>query len=347
MPLQIIRNDITKVKADAIVNTANPKPVIGAGTDSAVYAAAGQEKLLAARKRIGDIKPGDAVETSAYDLDAKFIIHTVCIPWEGNGTDTLDVLSDCYRNSLKLAEELNCKSVAFPLIGTGAYGIPHDDAIGVARDVIDAFLQEHESSMKVVLVLFDQESLAAGEALNKKIKAYIDETYVAGAVVNEYGLTAEDVDSLSVIRRRRELYSREISGIFRPMNVPRGEKDPARDAEKSFSRKVFEYVDDRGLKDSELYGGKYERFFPRQTLSRIRNDDEYHPKKYICVTICLVLKLDLDETQDLLMRAGYSLSVSRKADIVVRYCIENRIFDYYKVDKLLEDNGFGGIKKLV
>ena len=147
MPFSIIRNDITKVKADAIVNTANIRPVIGGGTDTAIYNAAGREKLLAARKLIGDIKPGTARETSAYNLDAKFIIHTVCIPWNGGKSDELDVLADCFRNSLQLALELNCKSIAFPLIGTGVFGIPHDDALSVAKAVSNKFLEDTGSDM--------------------------------------------------------------------------------------------------------------------------------------------------------------------------------------------------------
>ncbi len=334
MPFQIIRNDITKVKADAIVNTANPNPVIGAGTDSAVYSAAGEQKLLAARKRIGDIAPGQAIETSAYNLDAKFIIHTVCVPWNSNGTETLDVLADCYHNSLVLAKELNCKSVAFPLIGTGAYGIPHDDAMGVARNVIESFIEEHKGEMEVVLVLFDKESLNAGESVFRRIKAYIDETYVENAVVNEYGLTEGDVHMISTLRRRREIYP--VSGINAAMMPDT----------KTFSEKVFEYAKKKGIKDSELYGGKYELYFPRQTLSRIRLDGEYHPKKYICVIICLVLKLNLADAQDLLMRAGYSLSVSRKADVIVRYCIENKIYDVFTVSNTLEEHGCEELKKL-
>ncbi len=321
MPLQIIRNDIIKVKADAIVNTANPDPVIGAGTDSAIYKAAGKQKLLAARNLIGQIAPGQAIETAAYNLDAKFIIHTVCIPWT-EGTEALDILADCYLNSLKLAEELNCRSVAFPLIGTGAYKIPRCDALGVATDVIRGFLKN--SSMKVTLVLFDKESVdAASENTSKKIRSYIDEVYVEDAVAGEYE-----------IRRDMSTSRLHWSGL----NL--------KGSDKSFSEMVFEYADKRGIKDSELYGGKHELYFPRQTLSMIRTDKEYHPKKYICVIICLVLKLDLNETQDLLMRAGYSLSVSRKADVAVRYCIENRIFDVYKVDSILLENGCDGIKKL-
>lgn len=326
MPLQIIRNDITKVKADAIVNTANPKPVIGAGTDSAVYAAAGKDKLLAARQLIGDIAPGTAIETSAYNLDAKFIIHTVCIPWS-SGVEALDVLGDCYHNSLVLAEELNCKSVAFPLIGTGAYGIPHDDAIGVARAVIQAFLKERESKMKVMLVLFDKESLSAGQSVSKSIKQYIDENYVESAVADEY--KSPRVNSRGAVYHRSALRGESVNADT-----------------KYFGEKMKEYYTLKGIKKSSLYGGTYELYFPRQSMNLIEKDPEYHPKKYICVIICLGLKLDLDQTQDMLMRAGYSLSVSRKADVIVRYCIENKIYDVFTVSNMLEEQGCGDIKKL-
>ena len=133
MPFKIIRNDITRVKADAIVNTANIHPVVGGGTDTAIYNAAGKEKLFAARELIGDIEPGQARETAAYNLNAKFIIHTVCVPWNGGNSNELNILADCYRNSLKLALELNCKSIAFPLIGTGVFGIPYDKALNIAN----------------------------------------------------------------------------------------------------------------------------------------------------------------------------------------------------------------------
>ena len=343
MPLSIIRNDITKVKADAIVNTANPKPVIGAGTDSAVYAAAGETKLLEARKRIGDIMPGTAVETSAYNLDAKFIIHTVCIPWKSGKTEALDVLANCYHNSLVLAEELNCKSIAFPLIGTGAYGIPHDDAIGVANEIIKTFLKEHDSSMKVMLVLFDQESVKSGEALSKKIKSYIDENYVDNAVVNEYGLTEDDEREISSIKRRREMYHREMQMDYYRANVPRELID---DSSKTFAEKMFEYADNKGLKDSALYGGSRELYFKRQTLSLMRSDYDYHPSKYVCIVVCLVLELDLDSTLDLLSRAGYTLSRSRKADVVVRACIKNGIHDYFAVNNRLLENGCDELSKI-
>ena len=335
MPLRIIRNDITKVKADAIVNTANPKPMIGAGTDSAVYKAAGQEKLLAARKLIGEIKPGAAIETSAYNLDAKYIIHTVCVPWKDGNSGELDILADCYHNSLILAQELNCKSIVFPLIGTGSYGIPHDDAMSVARGIIKSFIKETNSSMTVNLVLFDKESLKSGEAISKKIKEYIDENYVEDAVADEYSGGLYPVSNLSGLQ-----YFHLNRDELRNLNIN------INDAQKPFAHKVFEYVEQKGIKDSALYGGKYELYFPKQILSNMRKDYDYHPSKYVCVVICLVLKLNLHDTLDLLERAGWALSRSRKADVVVRGCIENGIYDINEIDDALENNGCDELRKI-
>lgn len=352
MPLQIIRNDITRVKADAIVNTANPKPTIGAGTDSAIYAAAGEDKLLAARKLIGDIKPGQAIETSAYNLDAKYIIHTVCVSWNGGKSGELDVLADCYLNSLKLASELNCKSIAFPLIGTGAYGFPHDDAIGVAKDIIKKFLKDTGSNMRVMMVLFDQSSMQSGASISKSIKEYIDDNYVENATFDEYGFTEEDLREMSSLKRRREIYLREyyIESRKETPNAPPAPSSIASDCipdtEKSFTEKMFELVELREIKDSELYGGKYEMYFSKQVLSKMRNDRDYHPSKYVSIVVCLVLRLDLYETLDLLERSGFTLSRSRKADLVVRACIENHIYDIYAVNAKLEENGCDELKQI-
>ncbi|SCW62460.1 O-acetyl-ADP-ribose deacetylase (regulator of RNase III), contains Macro domain [Ruminococcaceae bacterium YRB3002] len=345
MPLQIIRNDITKVKADAIVNTANPMPVIGAGTDSAVYKAAGEEKLLAARMLIGEIRPGRAIETSGYNLAAKYIIHTVCVEWRGGRSGELDVLAECYDNSLKLAAELNCRSVAFPLIGTGSYGFPRDDAIGVAKDRIRKFLKETGSGMKVMIVLFDQASVRSGAAVAGRIREYIDDNYVENAVVDEYGFTDEDLREMTVMRRRRERIYRNYHASPVDMNdsIFMGLDE---DVTKTFVEKVFEYIEALGIKDSELYGGKYELYFSKQVLTNMRKDPDYHPAKYVCIVICLVLKLDLLETLDLLERAGYTLSRSRKADVVVRACIENGVYDIFAINERLDENNCDELRQI-
>lgn len=345
MPFSIIRDDITRVKADAIVNTANPKPAIGAGTDNAIYTAAGKEKLLAARKLIGDIKPGDAIETAAYNLDAKYIIHTVCIAWDIDNKTALETLKSCYKNSLDLALELNCKSIAFPLIGTGAYGFPHDEAVEIAKSVSKKFLKETGSDMKIMLVVFDKDSYESTAAVAKKIKQYIDDNYVENAVVDEYGLTDEDWRDMSTIRRRRERYFHGASN--RRLSRDEQAKLDAvyDDAAKPFSVKVFELADKKEIKYSKLYGPN-ERYFSKQVISAMQKNSNYHPAKFVAVTICIVLELDLDETLDLLERAGYTLSRSRKADVVIRACIENGIRDYEKIDKKLEENGCEELRKL-
>ena len=345
MPFSIIRDDITRVKADAIVNTANPKPVIGAGTDNAIYTAAGKEKLLAARKLIGDIKPGDAIETAAYNLDAKYIIHTVCIAWDIDNETALDTLKSCYKNSLDLALELNCKSIAFPLIGTGAYGFPHDEAVEIAKSVSKKFLKETGSDMKIMLVVFDKDSYESTAAVAKKIKQYIDDNYVENAVVDEYGLTEEDRHDMSTIRRRRERYFHGASNRHFSRDEQAELDAVYDDAAKPFSVKAFELADKKGIKYSKLYGAN-ERYFSKQVISAMQKNSNYHPAKFVAVTICIVLELDLDETLDLLERAGYTLSRSRKADVVIRACIENGIRNYEKIDKKLEENGCEELRKL-
>ena len=169
MPFHIIRNDITKVKADAIVNTANPKPQIGRGTDSAIYAAAGEEQLLAERKRIGEIAPGQAEYTGAFRLHADYIIHTVGPVWVDGLHREKDVLRSCYEQSLSLAETLGCKSSAFPLIASGVYGFPKEDALQIALEEIEKFLMSHE--MEVLLVVLDRKALVVSENLMGSIEA--------------------------------------------------------------------------------------------------------------------------------------------------------------------------------
>lgn len=184
MAFEIIRNDITRVAADAVVNTANPRPVIGGGTDSAVYRAAGSEALLAARQKIGDIPPGQAVSTPAFRLPANYIIHTVGPIWQGGGHGEREALRACYANSLALAEALGCESVAFPLISTGSYGFPKEEGLRVALEEIGRFLLTHE--MRVILVVFDPDSLALSEGLAGEIDRFIDEHTVRELQRREY-----------------------------------------------------------------------------------------------------------------------------------------------------------------
>ena len=215
MAFQIIRNDITKVHADAIVNTANPEPIYGGGTDTAIYQAAGEEKLLAARKEIGEIAPGNAAYTPAFDLNAKYIIHTVGPVWEGGNQDEFKILASCYRNSLELARKLNCESAAFPLISTGTYGFPKEKALEIATEEIKSFLNSlpDEEDMEITLVVFDRESFVLSGQVYDGVDAFIDGNYVEEKMRSEFmGAASHSLSSVEISVERGSNTSRRIFG---------------------------------------------------------------------------------------------------------------------------------------
>ena len=176
MPFEIVRNDIVNMQVDAVVNTANPNPVIGSGVDSGIHKKAGHELLLA-RQKIGCIDFGDAVITPGFNLDAKYVIHTVGPVWEDGNHGEEQILSSCYRKSLALAKEHECESIAFPLIATGNYGFPKPLALQIAVHEISTFLLENE--MQIYLVVFGKEAFALSEKLFNLLAATLTKTISA------------------------------------------------------------------------------------------------------------------------------------------------------------------------
>jgi O-acetyl-ADP-ribose deacetylase (regulator of RNase III) len=351
MPFQIIRNDITKVKADAIVNTANPKPRIGRGTDSAIYAAAGEELLLAARKKIGAIAPGSAVSTNAYGLQAKYIIHTVGPAWIDGNHGEHDVLRSCYEQSLELAAQLKCSSIAFPLISSGVYGFPKDEALNIALSEVGKFLLTHE--MKVILVVFDRKALELSEQLVGEIEQYIDEHAAKQIREAEY-----DSDYSSERRRRRfdraderehllsssadfhtneATYEEPIDEAMlpsAPIPAAAGKTldDILGDAGESFQQKLFKLIDASGMDDVTVYK---KANIDRKVFSRIRCKEDYKPKKKTAVAFAIALELDLPATIDLLSRAEIAFSPSNRFDLIVTYFITHKIYDIFEINAAL------------
>ena len=348
MPFQIIRNDITKVKADAIVNTANPRPVIGSGTDSAIYAAAGEDQLLAERKKIGNIRPGCAASTPAFNLDAKYIIHTVGPAWIDGNHGERDTLRSCYEQSLALAAELACESIAFPMIATGVYGFPKDEALNIALSEVGKFLLTHE--MKVILVVFDRKALELSKNLVGGITEYIDEHSVKALRDVEYGggrmsknrLMEEERRIAAERRRRMEASVLEEECLEESIALPSAAPFPdvagksldevLGGKEDTFQQRLFKLIDASGMDDVTVYK---KANIDRKVFSRIRCKEDYKPKKKTAVAFAIALELDMPTMLDLLSRAEIAFSPSSKFDLIVSYFITNRNYDIFEINAAL------------
>lgn len=353
MPFRIVRNDITNMKVDAIVNTASPEPGCGRGTDSAIYEKAGARRLLAQRKKIGRIEEGEAEITSAFSLNAKYIIHTVGPVWQGGGRGEAAKVRSCYEKSLGLALRHGCKSIAFPLISTGAYGYPKQEALEIAVSVVGEFLAEAE--MTVYLVVFDGESFALSGSLFTGVDAYIDEHYVEEKLEEEYGFAgpqpaagpnllrrAARQDALppasaaySAVSDREAQRSRPpalAQNRGKERNADRSLEDVVAQLGETFQQRLLRFIDERGMTDVEVYKRAN---LDRKLFSKIRCNTHYRPKKMTAIALAVALRLNLDETKDLLSRAELALSPSSKFDLIIEYFIDREVYDIYTINLAL------------
>ena len=329
MPFEIVRNDITKMRVDAIVNTANPRPVIGQGTDSMIHEAAGPELLLA-RQAIGAIAVGSAAVTPAFALQAKYVIHTVGPVWDGGGFGEEESLRNCYDNCLKLAAQNNCKSVAFPLISAGNYGFPKDKALQIAISAFSAFLLENE--MQIYLVVFNRDAYKLSEKLFSSVASYIDQNYVDACEIATYGVA----DRIRERRSRREekcelLCEKSIAFSDAPM-APKacvGAVDFGGELDMGFSEALLKLIDATGKKDSEIYK---KANVSKQHFSKIRKNPHYQPTKATAIAFALALELNVDQTNELIGRAGYTLTRSSRFDLIIQYFIEQKNYNIVEIN---------------
>ena len=318
MPFEIVRNDIVNMQVDAVVNTANPNPVIGSGVDSGIHKKAGHE-LLVARQEIGCIDFGDAAITPGFDLDARYVIHTVGPVWKDGSHREEQILSSCYRNSLTLAKEHECESIAFPLIATGNYGFPKPLALQIAVREISTFLLENE--MQVYLVVFGKEAFALSEKLFKSVSSYIDENYIRSKTLDEYGTESMYGSRLETRRIRAA--------------IPIDSDDWGqllKDLDAGFSETLLQLIDRTGKKDSEIYK---KANVDRKLFSKIRNNMDYRPSKTTALAFAFALELDVDETKDFISRAGFALSHSSKFDVIVEYFLVNGNYNVFELNEVL------------
>ena len=331
MPFLMIRNDITKVAADAIVNPANRNLLQGSGTSRAIYQAAGEQELTAACEAIGYCDLGKAVCTPAFRLPAKYIFHAVCPAWQGGLFGEAEQLAGAYHSALELAAEYQCESVAFPLLSSGNYGYPKEQAFRIAVDTITQYVMDHD--LTVYLVLYDRHSLAVSRKLSASVEEYIDDHYVAQ---NDESYEFDRWRRESAERRRR---LEEEAAPMLEAAAPPAAPMAARSLEhlmnnlgESFTTRLLRLIDERGLKDSTVYK---QSNISRQHFSKIQCNRDYNPKKKTVLAFAVGLHLSEDETIDLLQSAGYAFSDGSKRDWIVRYCLEHKIYNINQVNTLL------------
>lgn len=376
MSFKIIRNDITKVSCDAIVNTANPLPVIGRGTDSAIYTAAGRDELLSARKQIGIIERGKSAWTEAFNLKSngiRYIIHTVGVSYCDGKNGETDILRNCYSSSLNMAKELGCKSVAIPLLATGFYSFPKEIGLQIAIDEISRFLIENE--IDVTLVVYDRKSYLISEKLFDDIQSFIDDNYS----VPEKHILCDDMfavesscmgelfeehreETLRRSKKRNEteiqlskscdinsdnvasVHGIAITGPGLSKKAKRKKISPIdvdafitqSKTNLNFQNTLQQLIADRKLENSAVYT---KALIDRKFFSKIISNKDYVPKKMTVMALGLALGLKLDEYENFLASAGYAFMPSSKFDLIIKYCVINEIYNLVEVDMILDSHG--------
>ena len=316
MPLEMIRNDLTKMNVDAIVNAANSALQMGGGVCGAIFQQAGISDMEAACSRIGLCPTGSAVATPAFELNARYVIHAVGPVWHGGSQGEEQLLRSTYSRSLELARELGCESIAFPLISSGIYGYPKEQALAVAISEIRRFLLKQE--MQVHLVVFDRKSFVISQALSRSITSYIDEHYVDEMAVR-YPRIEQEIQSRTIVQDAEPKMADSLEAFLARIDEP-------------FSVRLLRFIDEKGMADVEAYK---KANIDRKLFSKIRNSSNYTPLKKTILAFAIALELDLGDTEDLLATAGYALSRSSKFDVIMEYFIVHEKYDIFEINEAL------------
>ena len=358
MPLSFVRNDITKLHVDVIVNAANSGLRHGGGVCGAIFAAAGAYEMQEACNKIGHADTGTSVATPGFALPARYVIHTVGPVWQGGNAGERKLLESCYRTALELARELECTSIAFPLISSGIYGYPPDQALEVATGTIRAYLDD-DPDMEVTLCLFDRRALGLVEGILGEVTSYIDDAYVddspyrrrdrwenvSYSYAQDAQMAAPMAKEAAPKKKRFSLPSLPTFGRKAQESAPALEEYACADAampatsledwlahmDASFADTLLSMIDQKGYKDSEVYARAN---LSRQYFSKLRAGT-INPSKRVVCALAVALELTLDETKMLLERAGHALTHADKFDIVVEWFISQGRYDIFLINETL------------
>jgi len=327
MPFHIVRQDITHMQADAIVDPTDPYLSGSGGTDAAIHDAAGPH-LKDSCRSLDQCLPGQAVITPAFNLNAKYVIHTVGPVWQNGESGEKDTLASCYRSCLHLAYAAGCQSVAFPLIAAGTFGFPKAEALSIASGEIRSFLDTHE--MTVYLVVYDPQTYQISQSLFDSITAYIDDHLRPLPKPKQNSFCAPRCQSAP----KADFMPSFIGGAapYMQADADSSLEEAISDIGETFTQTLLRLIDEKGLKDAQCYK---KANMDRRLFSKIRSDLYYQPKKATVLSLAIALELTLDETKDLLERAGFALSPSSRSDLIVQFFISKGNYDIFLINESL------------
>ena len=335
MSLLIVRNDITEMHVDAIVNTANPLPTVGSGVDSAIYKKAGWTELLNIRQKIGKLAVSNIAVTPALNLKAKYIVHVVGPRWRGGDAHEAELLTKCYQNVLEAATEYGCESIAIPLISTGNYDFPKELALQIAKETISQYLEANE--LKVYLVVYDRESFQFSKRLFDDVQSYIEQNLKQERFL-KHSLSTSSLNRIEACVDSFDCYVEEEHRVCNNISskelkyASRSLEDLVAEIDSTFAESLFKYIDDKGLTDPEVYKRAN---LDRKLFSKIRKNKNYKPSKNTALALAVALELNLDETKDFIGKAGYALTRSSKMDIIVEFFILQGNYDILELNEVL------------
>ncbi len=335
MPLHIVHNDITKMDTDIIVNAANTHLLQGGGVCGAIFKAAGEKELQQECYTLTPVQTGDAVITGGYNLKAKYIIHAVGPIYKDGKHNEKELLINAYKNSLYLAINNNCHSISFPLISSGIYGYPKQEALNIAVTTISQFLDKYD--LDVYLVVYDRSAVTLSEKLYHNIEHYIDSYFVEERVIrsyefDEYVFNAPQPQRSLSSKKKTSFHKKDIYIEPEAVESTRSLDDLIDMIHETFSEMLLRLIDEKGYTDAQIYK---KANIDRKLFSKIRTQKHYHPSKKTTLALAIALELSLDETIDLLNKAGYALSNSQKSDIIIRYFIENKDYNIFTINEAL------------
>lgn len=343
MPFLIVRDNIVNIKADALVNAANSRLLPGGGVCGAVFQAAGFDLMHEACKSIGFCNPGDAVITPGFNLFADYVIHTVGPVWTDGKSGEEEILRSCYRNSFKLAYERGLKSIAFPLLASGNFGYPKDLALKIAISELSDFVLENP--ITAYLCVYDRQSFCLSEKVLSGIKSYIDDNYIDDrsqpvenyvrvfSPLSQHNVQAEIYKHVKPYLEGKTCGSAlQEQPLDDSVQVHEKLQDLLSHTDATFSETLLSLITLSGKKDSEIYNRAN---IDRRLFSKIRTNKHYRPSKSTVAAFCIALELSLQQTKDLLQRAGYSLTHTSKFDIILEYYIQQGIYDIFEINEVL------------